>query len=254
MKTIFKIRFSYFFLITAFICILTGRFHEFSFFMSLIFIHECGHALMARILHWNIKEILIYPFGGITIFEEKINRPMKEEFMILIAGPLMQIAFFHLISRFVSIPPFISTYHQILLLFNLIPIYPLDGGKLSSFFYQTLFPYLFSHKLMIASSYFFCIFFLLYFLFLHFSFVIFLYFFLLFFKIFEEKRNENLLFQKFLLERAFYPFSFPYKKRIEGRNFKKMYRDHFHIFHIDKKWVGEKELLEARFTSYKKRY
>ena len=69
-------------------------FKEFFMVFSLIIIHELGHLTMAVYYKWNLDKISIYPFGGCVKFNEKINKPIKEEFIILISGPLMQIFFF----------------------------------------------------------------------------------------------------------------------------------------------------------------
>ena len=52
---------------------------------------------MAKYYKWNFDKIVIYPFGGCTKFDEKINRPMKEELLILISGPSIQIILFLII-------------------------------------------------------------------------------------------------------------------------------------------------------------
>ena len=244
--SIFKIKFSFLFWVTSFLTVITGTFREYVFFMSLILIHEMGHALVAMLFHWKIKEIHIYPFGGVTLFEEKINRPMLEELCILLAGPMIQILYHGVLKTSCSLPIF-SFYHHMLLFFNLLPIYPLDGGRLFFLFYQSFFPYLKSHKFMIMTSVFSLLFCLLLFSHYHFSYFLILYFFFLFLKIIEEKRKEPFLFKKFLLERFLYSFSFPFYKKIEGLNVKKMYRVCNHFFHIQKKMVCERDILTKMF-------
>ena len=46
---------------------------------------------MALYYKWNIEKIIILPFGALTLFHEKINKPLFEEFIILIMGPIFQI-------------------------------------------------------------------------------------------------------------------------------------------------------------------
>ena len=72
-------------------------FKEFSMVFLIIIIHELGHLFMAKYYKWNFDKIVIYPFGGCTKFDEKINRPMKEELLILISGPSIQIILFLII-------------------------------------------------------------------------------------------------------------------------------------------------------------
>ena len=76
MKTIFKIH--PFFYIFALICILTGYFKNFIIIMFIILFHEMGHILAGLYFKWKIEKIIILPFGGLTLFNEKINRPISE--------------------------------------------------------------------------------------------------------------------------------------------------------------------------------
>lgn len=244
---IFKIKCSFLFWITSFLCLLAGLFQDFCLLMSLIIVHECGHMMVAYLLKWNVKKIMIYPFGGVTLFEEKLNRPMKEELLILLAGPLFQIFYFSLLTSFFSLPSSFSFYHYALLYFNFLPIYPLDGGRILFLFFQTLFPYFKSHKMMIFSSLFLLIFFLFRCSIFHPSLFFFLYFFFLCFKVLEEKKQERMIFEKFLLERILYSFSFPFQKKINGPSVEKMYRDCEHSFFIKNKWVKERDILRKRF-------
>ena len=62
--------------------------------MLLIIIHELGHILISLIFKWNIDKIIILPFGGLTKYNEIINRPLIEEFLISVAGITFQIIFY----------------------------------------------------------------------------------------------------------------------------------------------------------------
>ena len=120
MKNIFKIHPLYY--LVAFLSIITGLFKDFTYITLLIFIHEVGHTIGALFYKWNIKKIIILPFGGITIFNEYINKSLKEEFVILVLGPLFQILFYFILCFFNIESILITNYHYSLLLFNLLPI------------------------------------------------------------------------------------------------------------------------------------
>ena len=47
---------------------------EFLMVFTIVIIHELGHFIMAKHFKWNFDKIAIYPFGGCTKFNEKINR------------------------------------------------------------------------------------------------------------------------------------------------------------------------------------
>lgn len=123
-------------LVIAF-AILTGHFIELSLFLIIVTIHELGHAFAAAHLSWRIKRIFLLPFGGVAEMDEHGNRPIKEETIVILAGPLqhiwlMGVAFlFHQLSWVPNAlyQTFIE-FNIMVLIFNLLPIWPLDGGKL----------------------------------------------------------------------------------------------------------------------------
>lgn len=96
-----------------------------------------GHAVAASFFSWRIKKISFLPFGGVAEMDEHGNRPLKEEAIVILAGPLqhiwlMGVAF--ILHEFYLIPEAIFhlfiQYNVMILFFNLLPIWPLDGGKL----------------------------------------------------------------------------------------------------------------------------
>lgn len=246
MMNIFKIKLTSLFWITSFIVATTGHFKEFLLFMSLILIHELGHSIMAYFLKWNVKQIEIYPFGGMTILEEKLNRSMKEELLILLSGPIFQMLYFSFLNTLFLLPRSVLFSHYALLFFNLLPIYPLDGGRIFFLFYQTIFPYLLSHKILIFTSY--TTIFLFFLFFFHkISIFLFLFFFLLLLRLQEEKRKEKILYYRFLFERILYSFSFPYQKIILGPFPTLMKRDTYHFFQWKDKLIKEEDFLRKMF-------
>jgi stage IV sporulation protein FB len=105
--------------------------------LLIIFVHEMGHGAAASFFSWRIKKIAMLPFGGVAEMDEHGNRPLKEELIVVLAGPLqhfwmMALSYFLFIAG--VLPDkwhllFIE-YNLMILFFNLIPIWPLDGGKL----------------------------------------------------------------------------------------------------------------------------
>lgn len=248
MKTTFRFEFSILFYLGSLICIFTGLFKDFLFFTLLIMVHELGHILMATYFHWNIKKVVFYPFGGMTFFDELENRPIQEEEWILWMGPIFQILFFHVFYSFFPMPLF-KRYHYVLLLFNLLPIYPLDGGKLWMLFFHHFFPFLTVHTYTYFFSFVFC--FLFGFLFFKMSHSVFFLF--IFFSLFKDiclaYQTRKYRFHKFLFERLFYSFSFPKCKQIEGIFVKKMQRDCVHWFKRGENIYFEREILKKMFDT-----
>jgi stage IV sporulation protein FB len=124
-----------------------------------IIIHELGHFITALFLNLKVKEIKIFMFGGVTVLNENLSVPIKKEIITLIMGPITQIAFLFLIytlykNGYVSGLTYTKLYkiNILLLSFNLLPILPLDGGKLVNNILDLIFSYNISHKISIIIS------------------------------------------------------------------------------------------------------
>lgn len=107
------------------------------FFASLT-AHELGHALQARRDGMEIEGITLWLFGGVARFKGMFPSA-GAEFRIAVAGPavslVLGVAFF-LASRLSGLPEavdgvlfWLGTINLILLVFNLLPALPLDGGR-----------------------------------------------------------------------------------------------------------------------------
>lgn len=247
-----KIHPVFFFLIFA--SVLTGLFKEFSIFFIIIFVHEIGHVISATYYHWNIKTINFYPFGGLIKFDEQINKPIKEELIIVISGLFMQSLLYFFICilhnfYYISDNLFFAfqKYHYSILLFNLLPIYPLDGIKIINLLFSKIFPYKFSHLLSLIISYIFIVIFIIYSFKNSLSMNTLLIISLLISKLIEERKNHKYYFNKFVFERYLYNFNFKSIKIINNNKIKKMYRDKKHVFKVNKDYVTEKNMLKNKF-------
>ena len=107
------------------------------FFASLI-AHELGHALQARREGMEIEGITLWLFGGVARFKGMFPSA-GAEFRIAIAGPLVSLALgvaFVLIAAVAGLPAeaegvvaWLGYINLLLLVFNLLPALPLDGGR-----------------------------------------------------------------------------------------------------------------------------
>ena len=126
---------------------------------TIVFIHEMGHAAVAHFFKWDIRKIELLPFGGVVEMNETSNRPIKEEFLVVIAGPLQHIWLIGLSYLILQTSFWTVNYHEIfvwhnlvILFFNLLPVWPLDGGRLVHLLFCNYFPYIKAYIFSLVSS------------------------------------------------------------------------------------------------------
>ena len=228
-------------IISLFITLITGYFKETVIMMMIIFIHEIGHIISALIFKWKIEKIIVLPFGAITFFNVLINKPLIEEFIVAIMGPIFQIVFTFLLND-----EMISFYSYIILIINLIPIYPLDGSKILYVLINKIFSFKTSHEIIIFISYI-IVTFLLFLMILNKNIIMILFLLFLIIKLKDEISNHNLIFNKFLYERYLYDFNFKKVKIVS--NLTKFKKDYHHFINKNNRCIDEKKCLQELFKS-----
>lgn len=226
--------------------ILTGYFKDLFMIMSIITIHESGHVLMALYYKWPIEEIKVLPFGGMTIFKGCINRPLKEELLILVMGPLFQIIGCLIINRYINNNLFMY-YNYFILLFNLLPIIPLDGSKLVNIIGDYFLPFLKSYTVNIYISIISIIIVFILLLNINFNFICYIILIFLLLEIIRNYKKRELVFNRFLLERYQKAYIFRKLHIINSCNLKKMKRDYRHLFYDKNSYHTEREIITKRF-------
>ncbi len=217
----------------------------------IIIIHEFGHVIIAYLLNWNIQKITIYPFGGYTLFDEKINKPQREELLVLLSGPILQILLYLLVlflynNNYINIYIFNTfySYHYTILFFNLLPIHPLDGSKILNIILNNITSFKKSHIITIYVSYIFLIFIIFFFNKLN----VLLLIFILLFHIIKEHKNHIFIFYKFLLERYLYSIKYKTVNIIKGNNIFNMKKNKRNVFVVDNKYIDEKDILSKIYN------
>jgi stage IV sporulation protein FB len=148
----FKLRVHPLFVLLLFFSILSGHILEVITLFSIVLIHEFGHIAAAKSYQWRVREIQLTPFGGVALIDDDGAIPSHEEVVVAISGPFMNIIMILLAYGLYNFRLWSSDWtnyfvqaNLILCLFNLLPILPLDGGRIMraclSFvlpYYQTL--------------------------------------------------------------------------------------------------------------------
>ena len=217
----------------------------------LIIIHELGHVLIATLEKVKVDRIMIYPLGGITKLHMKLNISPQKEFIILLAGPIFQwFAFFLLMILLPNKKELIIFYHENILLFNLLPIYPLDGGKILKILLDNIFPLQKSMKWTIRISYLTAFFFCSITNNQKLSSIVMLLFLLLLIR--KEDKKKKIMYEKFLLERYLEDWNF--KKSVIIGNGNEFYRNRRHLIRERDYYYLEKEYLEKKYQKILKNH
>ena len=116
-------------------------------------LHELGHALAARFFGVRTKHITLYPIGGVAQLERIPDKP-GPEIVIALAGPAVNVAIAAALAMLLLVlAPWLQADHLlagatgvflsrllivniVLVLFNLIPAFPMDGGRVFRAFLQ----------------------------------------------------------------------------------------------------------------------
>lgn len=218
--------------------------------VSLIVVHELGHFLAAIIFKFDVDKIYIYPFGGVSKFSIDLNESIFKEFIVLMMGPVFQIIFFILlckISYFNSYIKILEIYNYTILFFNLLPIYPLDGGKLLNLLLSINISYKRSFNISIIISYLTITVIFIIYLFNNIKLNILVILSFLLFKVLNENKKKNYLFDKFLLER--YLNKYDFKKRKSVSDISEFTRMKKHIVRKNNRYYTEREILNNKFNN-----
>ncbi len=118
-------------------------------FILLLFLavtlHEYGHALTARKYNIRTRDITLYPIGGVARLERMPEKPIQELWVAL-AGPAVNVVIAAVLFIYLALTNALVPFSQLtlttgsfierlmlvnisLVLFNLIPAFPMDGGR-----------------------------------------------------------------------------------------------------------------------------
>lgn len=107
-----------------------------------ILIHELGHAVVGRRLGYGTADIILSFFGGVAVWSGRTSRSRRDQLLVTLAGPAVNVVACVVVSLLMRmpfigslVPPLQSLLgdlywiNLILAVFNILPIYPLDGGQ-----------------------------------------------------------------------------------------------------------------------------
>ena len=128
-----------------------------------VVLHELGHCLTARKFGIDVPRILLTPIGGIAQFT-RMPRDPRQELLITVAGPAVNFAIVGILfvlagfstkelineASFIdprSITEVLFLFNLVMGIFNLLPIFPMDGGRIFRAAMASRFSYLLSTRI-----------------------------------------------------------------------------------------------------------
>jgi Zn-dependent protease len=109
-------------------------------FYVFVVVHELAHTLVARAWRLEPKRIVLFMFGGVSQISREATEP-RQEFHVAIAGPLASLLFAGVLAAVaMTLHPgtsiwkagiwgFFAVLNALLAIFNMLPGFPLDGGR-----------------------------------------------------------------------------------------------------------------------------
>lgn len=229
------------------ILFLTGYINIGLIIFFIVFIHEMGHVLIAKLFKYRILKVTIYPFGGITVLEKDLNTPTNIELLIALGGIIAQLIIIILIN-IIDINMYWKTliikYNFSIMIFNLIPIIPLDGSAILGSIINKMCSFKKTYFIQIIISILCIIIYMIvnYWLALNNYLIIILFI----YKTYEKVKNYKYIHNRFLLERYLKNYNFKHLNTNKG-NLDDLKIDTKHYFKEGNNIVCEKEKLAELF-------
>lgn len=239
MKNI-KIKFNNLTLYFLLIALFSGYIKNALVVLFVVLFHELGHIVISLLLGYKIVSIEIFPFGGVTKIDKLLNTRIYKDLLIAIFGVVFQLIIHFLCIYGIILDKMIYKYNLSIMLFNLMPIIPLDGSKL---LFEILNYRLSYKKSLMIYSLFSIVFIVIYFIFnYHYELNNYMIVILFICKTIESLKNHNVIHHKFIIERILYNPEFS-KVENNNQNIKDYRKDTKYYYSFNNKIVPEKEYL-----------
>lgn len=230
------------------IALLAGYIKHVTIIMLIIIGHELGHVFFCLLFNIDVEKIEIFPFGGITYVNKRIHERIFKDIIISMGGILFQLIFYIFVYLLYKNNIIVlSTYHLFnkynlsIIIFNLIPIIPLDGSKLIFCIFCKFFSYKGSYIMMIITGI------ISLFIFIIYNYIyklndLILYIFLIY-KLYEVIKYFKFIMNKFYLERVIYDHYYnAIINDIDDIN--KLRIDKFYYFKDKNRYINEKDYIK----------
>lgn len=141
------------------LCALSGLAVRAFIVFGLVIVHELAHTLAARGYGIKIRSIELYPYGGTAVLEDTFEGKRREESVIAFAGPAFNLGIFFIL-QYLRWEGIIEGEWVIELLkinfwlacFNLLPVLPLDGGRITRAIFSRTFGFVQTTQFLAAAG------------------------------------------------------------------------------------------------------
>ena len=249
MKNIFRIDGSTYLLMLF--GLLSGYIKNVFIILIIVLIHEIGHVFFFYLFNIEIESIVIYPFGGVSKINKRIHERIYKDIFISLGGILFQLILF-IIMYFLYKYGFIvsstyhifNTYNRSIILFNLIPIIPLDGSKLLFALFTKFLSFRLSYILMVIVGVISLVLFIIYNCVFKINDMVIYVFFMI--NLYLVIKDYKYVMNKFYLERIMYDNY--YNGIVNDSSIDNIRLDKYYYFKVGKGYINEKKyILKNKF-------
>ena len=217
------------------ISLLSGYIKYSLYSLFIVLFHELGHIFIIKLLGYKISMIEIFPFGGICKINKKLNDSIIKDILIALFGIIFQI----ILLLFIKDEVF-TKINITILLFNLLPIIPLDGSKILIELLSIIFPY----KKVLNIYPIISLVFIFIYVFYCKSFDNILIINLFAYKTLEMYKNKNIFYSRFILEKIVYDIK--YNKVNNNKKISDYKKDTKYYYFDRNHIIDEKEYLKSQ--------
>lgn len=151
------------------VILFSGYYKLFFTYFLITLIHELGHVIMASVFKVKVNKVKLTIFGFNAEIDNIEYLKIYKQILIIIMGPLTYFISLFLIRElylndFISLVMYYKALasNKYILLFNLLPIYPLDGGRIVKILFDKIFTYKNAKRVLYTVSFVFMIGFIIY--------------------------------------------------------------------------------------------
>lgn len=227
-------------IIVIFLSLLGGFFKRIIFILIIVLLHEFGHVLVCFLFHYKIDRVEIFPFGGITKIDKHLNNSIYKDIILALGGITIQLIILFLGKIHIINNELFLEYNYIIMLFNMLPIIPLDGSKIVF----ELLNIIMSYNKSLISYIWISILSIIIFIYYNLTCLVDKYIIIGLFiqKTLEIILNRQLIINKFILERKIYHLKFR-KSKCKNEDPLRYKKDIKYYYYLGNKLVDEREYL-----------